>query len=124
MSPRLAVLVTALALLTVVLLLSAPRADAACPTEYCTDASGGYTLTVEPLSGPIFGPYADCVWQVHVSFGDGSSADYVFEGEKGLTGSHTFPPSANTKSISRSPTAITRTPPPMKAAPASGKPPT
>jgi hypothetical protein len=83
--------VTALALLTAALLLWAPQASAACPTEYCTDATGSYTLSVEPLSGPIFGPYADCVWQVHVDFGDGTSADYVFEGEKGLNGSHKFP---------------------------------
>jgi hypothetical protein len=90
-APRLAVPATALALLTAALLLWAPKANAACPTEYCTDATGSYTLSVEPLSGPIFGPYADCVWQVHVDFGDGTSAEYVFEGEKGLSGSHKFP---------------------------------
>ena len=45
---------------------------------------------MEPLSGPL-AAYADCVWQVHVDFGDSTSADYVFEGDKGLTGSHKFP---------------------------------
>jgi hypothetical protein len=76
-------------------LLAAPAsAVPKCPLgKYCTDDTGEYTLTVPPLTGkpPPFGTYAECVWQVHVTFGDGTFADYEFDGQVGLSGSHTFP---------------------------------
>jgi hypothetical protein len=75
--------------------LAAPAAGAvpACPeAKVCTDEAGKYVLNVPPLpTAPPYGAYRDCVWQVHVDFGDGTSADYTFEGEVGLSGSHTFP---------------------------------
>jgi hypothetical protein len=69
-------------------------ATAPCPVEYCTDSTGKYELVVPPLTNlPIVGnAYADCVWNVHVDFGDGTSEDLVFDASTGLTGSHVFPP--------------------------------
>jgi hypothetical protein len=89
-----ALLASALVSTACAIALPAPAsAVAACPPgKYCTDATGKYTLTVPPLpTTGILAAYRDCVWQVHVNFGDGSGADYVFEGEVGLSGSHTFP---------------------------------
>jgi hypothetical protein len=73
--------------------LIAPSTAAACPQGgYCTDSSGTYELVVPPFpTEGIYGQFHDCVWNVHVEFGDGESADYVFEAEKGLSGSHTYP---------------------------------
>jgi hypothetical protein len=75
--------------------LAAPAAGAvpACPEgKVCTDETGKYVLDVPPLpTAPPYSAYRDCVWQVHVDFGDGTAADYTFEGEVGLSGSHTFP---------------------------------
>lgn len=94
-SARIAGLGAALAVAALAAALLAAPASAAppCPKEkVCTDEKGFYTLNVPPL--PNIEPYAayrDCVWHVHVNFGDGTSADYIFEGEKGLSGSHTFP---------------------------------
>jgi hypothetical protein len=91
---RAATLAAGLALVGISAALFSPtRAAAACPAgAYCTDESGKYTLTVPPLpTTGILAAYRDCVWQVHVNFGDNSGADYVFEGEVGLSGSHTFP---------------------------------
>ena len=86
-------LAAGVALVASAALLAPTGAAAACPAgSHCTNESGEYALTVPPLTGnPIFGAYADCVWQVHVDFGDGTGADYVFEGDKGLSGTHTFP---------------------------------
>ena len=48
--------------------------------------------TVPALTyNPFFSQYADCVWKVHVDFGDGTSEDYVFDAAVGLTGEHVFP---------------------------------
>jgi hypothetical protein len=71
-----------------------PASAAACPTgAYCTDSTGTYTLTVPPLTGqPFVSEYASCEWDLHVDFGDKTSKDYKFNGEVGLTDSHTFPP--------------------------------
>jgi len=73
----------------------APSAGAAkpCPAGYyCTDSGGKYVLSVPPLTyNPFFSEYADCVWKVHVDFGDGTSEDYVFDAAVGLTGEHVFP---------------------------------
>jgi hypothetical protein len=83
------------ALATVAVLAGAAPADGAspeCPVQYCTDSSGKYVLTVPPLSGiPLLAAYADCVWDVHVDFGDSTSEDLVFDASVGLTGSHVFP---------------------------------
>jgi hypothetical protein len=72
---------------------AAAAAEAPCPVEYCTDSSGKYELVVPPLTNlPIVGnAYADCIWDVHVDFGDGTSEDLVFDASVGLTGSHVFP---------------------------------
>ena len=72
----------------------APTAQATkpCPVQYCTDSTGKYVLTVPPLTkNPGLSGLADCVWNVHVTFGDGSEEDYVFDASVGLTGSHMFP---------------------------------
>lgn len=73
----------------------APSAGATkpCPAGYyCTDPSGKYVLDVPPLTyNPFFSAYADCVWKVHVDFGDATSEDYVFDAAVGLTGEHVFP---------------------------------
>ncbi len=70
-----------------------PSSAAACPSDgVCTNSSGEYTLTVPPLSGPVYGPYASCEWDVHVDFHDGTTADYVFNGEVGISKTHTFLP--------------------------------
>jgi hypothetical protein len=75
------------------LLATAAGAVPACPEgKVCTDEAGKYVLNVPPLpTAPPYSAYRDCVWQVHVDFGDGTAADYTFEGEVGLSGSHTFP---------------------------------
>lgn len=61
---------------------------AECQADICRDVEttpdGVYVLVVPILN-------TDCVWNVDVDFGDGTSAKYVFEGEKGLIGSHMFP---------------------------------
>jgi hypothetical protein len=93
---RLAVLAPTVAACALAAALLAAPASAVpkCPLgKYCTDDTGEYTLTVPPLTGkpPPFGTYAECVWQVHVTFGDGTFADYEFDGQVGLSGSHTFP---------------------------------
>lgn len=92
---RLAVLVAVLVGTGALIALGPPAAGAAppCPQgKVCTDNNGFYELAVPPLPDEgIYGAYRDCVWHVHVDFGDGSSADYIFEGEVGLSGSHTFP---------------------------------
>jgi hypothetical protein len=63
-----------------------------CPVEYCTDSTGRYELVVPPLSTyPVLKQYADCIWAVHVDFGDGSGEDLVFDASVGLTASHVFP---------------------------------
>jgi hypothetical protein len=41
---------------------------------------------------PFVSQYASCEWDVHVDFGDKTSEDTKFNGELGLTKSHTFPP--------------------------------
>jgi hypothetical protein len=72
----------------------APTAEATkpCPVKYCTDSTGKYVLTVPPLTdNPVLSGLADCVWDVRVTFGDGTEEDYVFDASVGLTGSHTFP---------------------------------
>lgn len=73
--------------------LLAPASASACPNgAYCTDSAGNYTLTVPPLTGqPVFGQYASCEWDVHVDFDDGTTKNYKFNGEVGLTDSHKFP---------------------------------
>jgi hypothetical protein len=81
----------------------APSAGATkpCPAGYyCTDANGKYVLSVPPLTyNPFLAEYADCVWQVHVDFGDGTSEDYVFDAAVGLTGEHVFPTAGVTYTV-------------------------
>jgi hypothetical protein len=61
---------------------------AECHADICRDVEttpdGLYVLIVPILR-------TDCVWNVEVDFGDGTGAEYLFEGEKGLIGSHLFP---------------------------------
>jgi hypothetical protein len=73
--------------------LMAPASAAACPSDgVCTDSGGKYTLTVPPLSGTPFAEEASCEWKkVHVEFGDGTSQNYEFNGEVGISKEHTFP---------------------------------
>jgi hypothetical protein len=67
----------------------APSSAAACPVGgYCTDSEGIYHL-VPPF--PTTGEFSDCVWKVHVEWGDGNSTDYTFDAENGLSGSHPYP---------------------------------
>jgi len=93
--PAKAIIGAVLLVLTAAALLAPPAAATKpCPVQYCTDPSGEYVLEVEPLStSPLspFAAYADCVWNAHVDFGDGTSADYVFDAAVGITGSHVFP---------------------------------
>ena len=81
----------------------APSAGAAkpCPAGYyCTDSSGKYVLEVPPLTyNPFLSEYADCVWKVHVDFGDGTSEDYVFDASVGLSGEHVFPTRGETYAV-------------------------
>jgi hypothetical protein len=91
---RTAFIGVALVLLSAAAVL-APSAGAVkpCPVEYCTDSKGEYVLTVPPLPAnhPLYGPYADCVWNAYVDFGDGTNDVYLFDAAVGLTGSHVFP---------------------------------
>lgn len=67
---------------------SAPAtASATCSAgvNLCTDenGTGSYTLTRQP------GDKSDCIWNIHVDFGDGSGGDYLFNGAP-LIVSHTY----------------------------------
>lgn len=90
---RLTILAAAIAALGAGAVLPASAgATKPCPIAYCTDSNGKYVLEVPPLTdNPFLAEYADCVWNVHVDFGDGTSGDYVFDAAVGLTGSHVFP---------------------------------
>lgn len=94
-SARLVALGLTLTVAMIACALSASSASATppCPKEkVCTNDAGFFELHVPPLGTEgLEGLYRDCVWQVHIDFGDGTTANYVFEGEKGLSGSHTFP---------------------------------
>lgn len=89
-----AISATVLSLLVAAAVL-APSAGATkpCPAGYyCTDSNGKYVLSVPALTyNPFLAEYADCVWKVHVDFGDGTSEEYVFDASVGLTGEHVFP---------------------------------
>jgi hypothetical protein len=71
----------------------APSSALACPSGgVCTDSNGVYELVVPPLpSTGFYAEYRDCIWNVHVDFGDKTSEDLVFKGEEGISGTHTFP---------------------------------
>jgi hypothetical protein len=101
--PGKAIIGAALALLSAAAIF-APSASATkpCPKgHYCTDPSGEYVLEVEPISpnNLLLGAYADCVWDAHVEFGDGTSGDYVFDAAVGITGSHVFPTPGTTYTV-------------------------
>jgi hypothetical protein len=65
----------------------APSSAAACPSGgYCTDSEGVYQL-VPPF--PPTGEFEDCVWEMHIEWGDGKSEALEFEAQKKL--SHAYP---------------------------------
>jgi hypothetical protein len=97
--PGKAIIGAALALLCAAAVL-APSAGATkpCPIEYCTDSSGEYVLEVPPLT-KLYPPYADCIWNVHVDFGDGTDEEYLFDAAIGMTGSHVYPTPGTTYTV-------------------------